>query len=463
MSNRNDISKEYGPNQRFFDQNISFKQFEVIDMGYSRVAVNEGTLSFGSSSITINKCQFTSPAKPQNIMRGPLDENLFLEVEKDDFVCIVLSNKRRSTPTAELLAISESDLNGDLYGRGDYKIFRLAKIVERLEESVNGVSVTLLDIENLFMSDIASETENWPPFTPIIWQEEGGASEEETPPVQPTGTCEDSPENTSENFKAVFVPGSIYLPQSMTQPIIFQLNGESMDDYPVVDVADGDEYVVEYSISSDWRIRGSPIFKKITSDSELETIKEVIPREVDFDNDSSIDSTSFGQNGTYTVKILRFTKSGNSLVAEIFWRSDIIIYGWQRGAGGGGENHPWKVTPSSTEGTYDVAIDYVYTQGTPILPDTSSVTAANGDTIYLKITRDEDTREISEATLVFNTEDLISDRYDQFRALAQIGTDGSILQLQFEEIRIHELMIVENGAFKLAGFELSHRNTYPLP
>jgi hypothetical protein len=72
---------------------------------------------------------------------------------------------------------------------------------------------------------------------------------------------------------------------------------------------------------------------------------------------------------------------------------------------------------------------------------------------------------ITGATVVWAASVATSDETTQYRALAKLDPDEypSILQLQFEEIRIWELMIVENGEFALMGAEMSHRETYAPP
>ena len=131
------------------------------------------------------------------------------------------------------------------------------------------------------------------------------------------------------------------------------------------------------------------------------------------------------------------------------------------------ERHPWQAitNPSGTWGIYG---DSVYTQGSE---QGSEIVAAglNGRTdtmswAILKITRNESSREIETAEIIVESSNLTSTQLIQYRPLAYIGeTTSDIIQYQLEEIRIYEELIVENGAFKLQGYEVSHRNNYDLP
>ena len=139
------------------------------------------------------------------------------------------------------------------------------------------------------------------------------------------------------------------------------------------------------------------------------------------------------------------------------------------GGGGGGEYHPWKVTVGGiVEGVqqWNYAGGEIYTQGTMQTVAGGTLSGA-GSFVVLSFDRDIDTREIdpdsAEVTLKTTVPD--SDYNTQYRVLAKINTPSSleVLQLQFEEIRIYEELVVENGEFKLQGYEVSHRNNYQPP
>jgi len=145
--------------------------------------------------------------------------------------------------------------------------------------------------------------------------------------------------------------------------------------------------------------------------------------------------------------------------------------------------HEWQVTrnPEPDEfgnPQWDMRGGYVYTQGGPLAVNDATFSIDEG-IIYLTIERDADTREMlsvsaDEAAVVPD-----SDYTYQYRPIARIEkalvnaipgdpesalvTEHTLVQLQFEEIRIWEDLIVENGSFKLEGLEMSHRNNYDPP
>jgi hypothetical protein len=148
--------------------------------------------------------------------------------------------------------------------------------------------------------------------------------------------------------------------------------------------------------------------------------------------------------------------------------------------GGSSSHHPWKVYLADTDAiSWDVLGDPVWTgiDGNSIntlwFSDAETgepgLTNVVGDVGYilLKIIREEESREATEVSLVFNKDVPESDYYNQYRVIAYVNSeaDEPILQKQFEEIRIFEDLAVVNGEFQLVGLEMSHRNYYqpPLP
>ena len=136
--------------------------------------------------------------------------------------------------------------------------------------------------------------------------------------------------------------------------------------------------------------------------------------------------------------------------------------------------HYWKVNligETITPGTYEWEVlgNNVFSQGmTAIIDFDEVVTGAGVGYIVLRITRDEASREMTAADLIFEASPTISTESLQYRPIAKVDPDGvigvdQVIQMQFEEIRIWELMIVENGEFSLMGAEMSHRNTYAPP
>lgn len=129
-----------------------------------------------------------------------------------------------------------------------------------------------------------------------------------------------------------------------------------------------------------------------------------------------------------------------------------------------GVPHPWQVTMGEDEGTWDVVGGEVYSQGATFIVADTTIVGGLGFAV-LKVTRNTASRVITGATIEWAASLTTSDEATQYRALAKLDPDEypSVLQLQFEEIRIWELMIVENGEFALMGAEMSHRNTYAPP
>jgi hypothetical protein len=132
--------------------------------------------------------------------------------------------------------------------------------------------------------------------------------------------------------------------------------------------------------------------------------------------------------------------------------------------GGSGSDiaHEWKVR-FVEDGLYSVAGGTVYSQGDPITLSDNSVSIESGF-IYLKIERDEVTRELFDLTIESGSTMPSSTQQFQYIALAIVGGfPDPIIQLKFDEIRIFEDLVVVNGEFQLIGLEVSDRNTYSLP
>lgn len=140
-------------------------------------------------------------------------------------------------------------------------------------------------------------------------------------------------------------------------------------------------------------------------------------------------------------------------------------------------NHPWKVyndgtfvKPGSPEilGKYRIIGGTVYSQGGSIdVPDQELIGGAGEDAgyVYLEITRDESSREVTGVSIEQGDSVPADDYTTQYRPLAVVyGTSGKKpLQLQFQEIRIWEYMLVENGEFELHTFDMNSRTSYAPP
>lgn len=329
MSDLQRLAKDYGPSKRSFDADTAFSPFEVIDMGDSKVAVNEGVLVMGQSSFSFDKCQYKSDEKPQDLLGGIINEDFLLEVKKGDFVCLIVEKVGSTLPDVRLKSVPKQDLDKDEYKRKENKIFKLAEIRDSYKEG----TVEYLDIKNLYVSQIIAETENWPAFTPIIWPVEKVVTNSSTPPATETSnTC---PTITDANkpkyiWKAIFIPGAIYVPGAMkeskglkTKVRIAGSNGgedtqeyKSMLDLPVVEVEKGDEFYINYVISGG-DISGEPSFDKMTTEEAA----------AQYDPNS----------GKYQLKVLTFEERLDGIEAKMFWRSDVSF-----GHGGSAGYVPWK-------------------------------------------------------------------------------------------------------------------------
>jgi len=135
-------------------------------------------------------------------------------------------------------------------------------------------------------------------------------------------------------------------------------------------------------------------------------------------------------------------------------------------SGIGGSYHPWKVTPQNSGelASWDVVGGTVYTQGTPFPVADDNIVGEYGY-IVLKIEREFDSREITTAVLSLETTIPDSTYAYQYRPIASVNSSAvnPVTQYQFEEMRIYEELVLENGEFKLQGYEVSHRNNYYPP
>jgi hypothetical protein len=154
----------------------------------------------------------------------------------------------------------------------------------------------------------------------------------------------------------------------------------------------------------------------------------------------------------------------------------------QAGSGEYYEKHPWKVTYNAPDpeiedppNEWSFIGDTVYFcgQGDDILVADGTVTGETGY-VLLKITRSASAREGTAAEVIWSEDVLESGQNYQYRVLAKViegtpateetpGEPPTIIQYQFEEIRLFEELVVINGDFALQVYEISHRNNYDLP
>jgi hypothetical protein len=153
--------------------------------------------------------------------------------------------------------------------------------------------------------------------------------------------------------------------------------------------------------------------------------------------------------------------------------------------------HPWKVTyggkTEAEENSWIINLDTIHTCGQGDDFEVIDDDEVLGDSGYVvvKITRGSSSREVTEAKVEFLETLTNSDYNNQYRVLAKVdaGTPEteepgpnpgdppviipavppSIIQYQFEEIRLFEELVIINGAFALQVYEISHQNNYELP
>lgn len=305
---------------------ISFSPFEVVDMGDGKVGVNSGFIIQGFSSIHIKGEDFISPAKPQNLLGSGVSSSLFLDAVKNEYICIRIKENDSSRPQCELVSISGEKLADEENKRRKNKIIKLAKILD-IEDGGEGESKgKYITIENLYNSNLMSELENWPPFTPIIWPEEEVAEGEDG-------------EEPKQTWKAVFIPGAIYLPQTMTEPSVAKINGEPMSDFPIVDISEGQNWTASFDITTSWSLDGDLEFSAEPGSGS--DISEVTP---DPQGTCSFESCP-AEAGSFSLSVLvvEANESGGLSVNQK-WRSDICIYGYKICCPDIEITHPWKVT-----------------------------------------------------------------------------------------------------------------------
>jgi len=192
-------------------------------------------------------------------------------------------------------------------------------------------------------------------------------------------------------------------------------------------------------------------------------------------------------SSTYVPIYLTRGDNQRKILCEVLVDSSFVVEGGEVGdktgylpdgdsyyiASDNSEKHPWKVTNGgSVEDVqqWNYAGGEIYTQGTmqTVTDGTLSDDDAIGEGfIVLAFDRDSSTREIVADSAVVTLEETVpnSNETTQYRVLAKVNSAEpvEILQLQFEELRIYEELVVENGALKLQSYEMSHRNNYNLP
>ena len=129
--------------------------------------------------------------------------------------------------------------------------------------------------------------------------------------------------------------------------------------------------------------------------------------------------------------------------------------------------HDWKISlergldPNGPRNSWDVLGGTVFSliDGTSIsVPDAN----VGSGIIYLKLTRNPDSRKLISAVIESSASIPSSDYHLQYIPLGNI-VDGRPVQYAFEQIRIHELLIVANGEFKLTNLQAACQKSYDPP
>jgi len=316
MSTPSYFTKSYGHSTRLLGSNQVLKPFEVIDAGDSKVAINIGSIIVGSNgSYVLPEAAWYGSAKPQDIIKNGIDPSLLLGVQQGDFICIIISNILTGQPRVSIEAININDIANDQYKRLEKRIVRLGYVHGTLG---SGSSITL-DIVDLYIGNVATEIDNLPSFTPIVW-----------------GVEQDF-HNLPETWRCVFKPGYIYnIGSTEKLPYPIKINGEDMDTYPVQDnVQAGDKWGVYYKIDKTTLKVKDCEFKKMPPDGSEEYIKPIgvepknkdyiFPIEDEEEADPPESCTGLQRDGEYIVQIVEFLESEGALIPKMFMKSDICI------------------------------------------------------------------------------------------------------------------------------------------
>lgn len=136
------------------------------------------------------------------------------------------------------------------------------------------------------------------------------------------------------------------------------------------------------------------------------------------------------------------------------------------GGTGSSVNHPWKVTRTDVDTLdYVGGVIYDHNQSYSFLaitvPDGGLATATG--VVYLRVERDSTSRQIVAATVEIAAALPPDDYYNQHFRLAKVVADEPILQFQFQDIKVFEMLIVANGEFKFGNFQMMGETNYDLP
>jgi hypothetical protein len=137
-------------------------------------------------------------------------------------------------------------------------------------------------------------------------------------------------------------------------------------------------------------------------------------------------------------------------------------------ATGGGSDieHPFRVLIIDGRWVCQLGNVYDVNNDTTLLAEYITSSEDRGS-FFLKITRDESSRAITNAEIIFNMGGIESTSTHQYTELAKVNylntDDPYIEQLVFQEIYANEELVVVNGEFRLQNYQMLNRNNYAPP
>ena len=131
--------------------------------------------------------------------------------------------------------------------------------------------------------------------------------------------------------------------------------------------------------------------------------------------------------------------------------------------GASGSLHSFKVTKGSGYELWNIEGGAVRSNnGSSVVVDSvSDLAASDGQSIILGVTRDSSSREVTAASISAGAPSS-STESTQYIVIAEIiGTSAK--QYVLDDLNLQELLIIENGEFRLAPVSIATRNTYDPP
>lgn len=264
---------------------------------------------------------------------------------------------------------------------------------------------------------------------------------------------------------------------------LFNFNQGYVFNYPDSDTGGEADYIVVSGMTTNWEVSSGDIFYlKLTlssgvvpelppeeQDPNVETVQ--IPKgkvetaeliQVSLDDDETVILAD--TPNVFFIKVCSFGADGS--IDEIFLRENIH---WNGNGSGSEIIHPWKITEGTSPNTWDVRGGYIYDHNNVAILVADTTVEIEAGYICLAIARNESSRVIETAGLLVPTIGTFlviptSTQYTQYFVLGQVGdSTNPIIQMQFQEIKVFEMLIVANGEFKFGNFQMMGANNYDLP